>query len=204
MGAKISAMMSSGKEGKVADSVVAMEAAASPAKRAGMSSTLYKQSPVMRLSEAQIDEFREAFNIFDTDGGGSIDTDELETVMRSLGQDPTPAELKKMVATADADGSGDIDFYEFVTLIAHKMAKDAESGNDPERIKNAFDVFDENGDGVIDAQEMRRIMVNLGEPMSLADVDEVLAAYFDDNGDGSIDMHEFAAALAREGTFTKA
>ena len=34
----------------------------------------------------QVDHFREAFNLFDTDGGGSIDIEELGSCLRSLGQ----------------------------------------------------------------------------------------------------------------------
>ena len=81
-----------------------------------------KASAVDKLTEAQLDEFREAFNSFDKDGGGSIDAKELKDLMASVGQNPTDEELKEMIAIADADGTGDIDFAEFVTLMAHKMA----------------------------------------------------------------------------------
>lgn len=56
-------------------------------------------------------------------------------------------------------------------------------------------VFDQNDSGSIDAAEMQRIMINLGEPMKLAEVDDVLNA-FDLDGDGKIDIDEFATALA--------
>ena len=39
-------------------------------------------------------EFKEAFSLFDKDGDGTITTKELGTVMRSLGQNPTEAELQ--------------------------------------------------------------------------------------------------------------
>eukprot|EP00966_Prymnesium_polylepis_P170045 3930913-Prymnesium_polylepis.1 len=81
-----------------------------------------KASAVDKLTEAQLDEFREAFNSFDKDGGGSIDAKELKDLMASVGQNPTDEELQEMIAIADADGTGDIDFAEFVTLMAHKMA----------------------------------------------------------------------------------
>lgn len=51
-----------------------------------------------------ISEFKEAFSLFDKDGDGTITTKELGTVMRSLGQNPTEAELQDMINEVDADG----------------------------------------------------------------------------------------------------
>lgn len=41
--------------------------------------------------------------------------------MRSLGQNPTEAELQDMINEVDADGNGTIDFPEFLNLMARKM-----------------------------------------------------------------------------------
>merc|ERR1739841_63306 len=91
-----------------------------------------------QLTEEQIAEFKEAFSLFDKDGDGTITTKELGTVMRSLGQNPTEAELQDMINGVDADGNGTIDFPEFLNLMAKKM-KDTDS---EEEIKEAFKVFD--------------------------------------------------------------
>lgn len=50
-------------------------------------------------------EFKEAFSLFDKDGDGTISSKELGTVMRSLGQNPTEADLQDMVNEVDADGN---------------------------------------------------------------------------------------------------
>ena len=50
-------------------------------------------------------EFKEAFQLFDKDGDGTISTKELGTVMRSLGQNPTEKELQDMVNEVDVDGT---------------------------------------------------------------------------------------------------
>ena len=70
--------------------------------------------------------------------------------MRSLGQNPTEAELQDMVNEIDADGDGTIDFPEFLTMMARKM-KDTDS---EEEIKEAFRVFDKDGNGFISAAEL--------------------------------------------------
>ena len=111
-----------------------------------------------QLTEEQIAEFKEAFSLFDKDGDGTITTKELGTVMRSLGQNPTEAELADMINEVDADGNGTIDFPEFLTMMARKM-KDTDS---EEEILEAFKVFDKDGNGFISAAELRHIMTNLG------------------------------------------
>ncbi|KAK7248249.1 calmodulin [Aureococcus anophagefferens] len=67
--------------------------------------------------------------------------------MRSLGQNPTEAELADMINEVDADGNGTIDFPEFLTMMARKM-KDTDS---EEEILEAFKVFDKGGNGFISA-----------------------------------------------------
>ena len=73
------------------------------------------------LTEEQIAEFKEAFGLFDKDGSKTIATKELGTVMKSLGQNPTEAELQDMINEVDSEGKGQIDFPEFLSLMARKM-----------------------------------------------------------------------------------
>ena len=76
-----------------------------------------------QLSKEQIAEFKEAFSLCDTDDDGFIRLRELGTVMRSLGQNPTQAELQDMINDIDQDGSGSIDFPEFLTMMARKIRR---------------------------------------------------------------------------------
>uniref|UniRef100_A0A0N4XGP3 Calmodulin n=1 Tax=Nippostrongylus brasiliensis TaxID=27835 RepID=A0A0N4XGP3_NIPBR len=126
-------------------------------------------------------EFKEAFSLFDKDGDGTITTKELGTVMRSLGQNPTEAELQDMINEVDADGNGTIDFPEFLTMMARKM-KDTDS---EEEIREAFRVFDKDGNGFISAAELRHVMTNLGEKLTDEEVDEMIREA-DIDGDGQV------------------
>lgn len=112
----------------------------------------------------------EAFSLFDKDGDGTITTKELGTVMRALGQNPTEAELQDMINEVDADGNGTIDFPEFLTMMARKMADAASE----EEVTEAFRVFDKDGNGFISAAELRHVLTNLGERLTDAEVDEMI------------------------------
>ena len=87
-----------------------------------------------------------------------IDKRELGIVMRSLGQNPTEAELQDMMNEVDVDGNGVVDFPEFLTMKARIMRD-----TDPEEeIKEAFKVFDKDGNGYVSPAELRHVMGNLG------------------------------------------
>ncbi|OWK03233.1 TNNC2 [Cervus elaphus hippelaphus] len=87
------------------------------------------------LSEEMIAEFKAAFDMFDADGGGDISVKELGTVMRMLGQTPTKEELDAIIEEVDEDGSGTIDFEEFLVMMVRQMKEDAKgkSEEEPER-----------------------------------------------------------------------
>ena len=134
--------------------------------------------------------------------------------MRSLGQNPTEAELMDMIQEVriilhhavalvtreltskfsiyqiDTDGSGTIDFPEFLTMMARKM-KDTDS---EEEILEAFKVFDKDGNGFISAAELRHIMTNLGEKLTDEEVDEMIREA-DIDGDGQINYEEFVKMM---------
>ncbi|KAK6153884.1 hypothetical protein DH2020_013523 [Rehmannia glutinosa] len=131
------------------------------------------------LTDEQIAEFKEAFSLFDKDGDGCITSKELGTVMRSLGQNPTEAELQDMINEVDADQNGTIDFPEFLNLMARKM-KDTDS---EEELREAFKVFDKDQNGFISAAELTDEEVD--EMIREADMD----------GDGQVNYEEFVRMM---------
>ena len=122
------------------------------------------------ITDMQLEEFRDAFRMFDTDGSGAINADELRALMESVGQAPTEQELANMIAAADVDGSATVDFAEFCTLMAHKMTDEKSQSS----IKKSFEVFDADRSGKIDVNELRRIMCNLGEEVTMSQVESLI------------------------------
>eukprot|EP00967_Tisochrysis_lutea_P143112 scaffold265339_cov37-Tisochrysis_lutea.AAC.2 len=105
------------------------------------------------IPDWQMQELREAFDLFDTDGSGTIDTKELQVALRALGFDSKKEKVRKMIADIDLDGSGTIDFEEFVEMMTGKMG-DRDS---PEEIRRVFKLFDDDETGKISFRNLKRV-----------------------------------------------
>uniref|UniRef100_F7HGA7 Troponin C, skeletal muscle n=1 Tax=Macaca mulatta TaxID=9544 RepID=F7HGA7_MACMU len=138
------------------------------------------------LSEEMIAEFKAAFDMFDADGGGDISVKELGTVMRMLGQTPTKEELDAIIEEVDEDGSGTIDFEEFLVMMVRQMKEDAK-GKSEEELAECFRIFDRNADGYIDPEELAEIFRASGEHVTDEEI-ESLMKDGDKNNDGRIDF----------------
>ncbi|XP_059170772.1 calmodulin-A-like [Physella acuta] len=145
------------------------------------------------LTPEQVKEIKEAFHLFDKDGDGHISTQELGKVMRALGQTPSETELKDMINDVDSDRNGTIEFQEFLVMMSRQMT----SGDKEEEMREAFRVFDRDGNGYISAAELRQVMANLGEKLTDAEVDEMIREA-DMDGDGHVNYHEFMKMMSHK------
>merc|ERR1712046_200600 len=141
-------------------------------------------------TEEQISEFKEAFALFDKDGDLTISSDELKTVMKSLGQNPTDADVAKMIADVDENNDGTIDFEEFTMLMKMQMTHQ----DNTENLTKAFKVFDADGSGSITREELHKVMTTLGEPLTEEEVD-IMMRDADKDGGGTISYSEFVSGL---------
>merc|ERR1712150_357761 len=137
-------------------------------------------------------ELREAFDEFDKDGSGTISTKELLGVMRSIGQNPTEDEILNHIVEYDINGDGTIDFDEFCEMML-KQSKDIDQTVE---IREAFKIFDRDGNGYIDAKELKDVVTRMGECLTAEEADEFLQKA-DTNEDGKLDYNEFLEMLMK-------
>merc|ERR1711884_727540 len=99
------------------------------------------------------------------------------------------AELQDMMISLGAGGSGSVDFLEFLSFMAQKVRD-----TDGEKLREAFKVFDRDGNGLIAAAELRHTMTRLGKTLTDEDVDEMIREA-DVNGDGQLNDQEFVKMM---------
>merc|ERR1712070_575070 len=104
------------------------------------------------VSMDTLKELRQVFKSFDLDGNGTINCRELGRCMEKLGQPVTKEEARELIAGADMDEDNCMSFFEFVILIQKETTK---LGDDDQSLREAFSMFDKNGDGHIDKAELR-------------------------------------------------
>jgi len=128
------------------------------------------------FDQNQIQEFKEAFNMIDANKDQLIDQADLAEIYASLGKNPSDKELDDMIKMAP----GPINFTMFLTMFGEKLM-----GTDPEDvIKNAFQCFDDNGDGKINDEYLRELLTTMGDRFTDDQVDQLFHdAPISSNGD---------------------
>ncbi|KAI8142390.1 EF-hand protein [Fennellomyces sp. T-0311] len=131
-------------------------------------------SPTNQPTQEQLDEWKEAFSLYDKKGNSTVSSANLGDLLRGLGQNPTQAEVRELVKSVGGSERQevDIDFGTFLTILTRPDGFKP-AGSSQEFIQG-FQVFDKEGDGYISAGELRYVLTNLGEKLSDEEVDELL------------------------------
>lgn len=79
--------------------------------------------PTPKLTPQQAQELRMTFDVMDADGNGSVTREELKSMLYGLGEIVNDDYIEEMIARADLNRDGKIQFDEFV--------RSATSGNSP-------------------------------------------------------------------------
>ncbi|KAL3265823.1 hypothetical protein HHI36_010019 [Cryptolaemus montrouzieri] len=157
-------------------------------------SSAFKKSGGLKfeLSEEQKNDIKEAFDLFDNDNCGKIDSKDLKVALRALGFEPKKEEIKKMISEIDKDCTGKISYDDFLELMSVKMSeKDSK-----EEILKAFRLFDDDDTGKITFKNLKRVAKELGENLTDEELQEMLDEA-DLNGDGEINQEEFLRVMKK-------
>ncbi|ETO18056.1 calmodulin-like protein [Reticulomyxa filosa] len=166
------------------------------------------------LTEAELKQLKDAFNLFDKDNSGTIDQEELLQIFCSLDPRITKGEFQELMKEYDKDGNGTIDWEEFKVLMGPALQSSGPANEDD--IKVAFDMADkvyffqkivdysrfflnvhkkkQDGSGKIDKSELGELLASLGEELSEQELDDLVNA-IDVDGDGEVDFEEFKRLL---------
>ncbi|KAM8910882.1 uncharacterized protein cetn4 [Spinachia spinachia] len=144
------------------------------------------------LTEEQKQEIKEAFELFDTDGSGSIDVKDLKVAMRALGLEPKKEEIRKMTAESEKANSATIEFHDFVSMMTDKMSEI----DSKEEILKAFRLFDDDSTGKISFKNLKRVAKELGENLTDEELKEMIDEA-DQDGDGEVNEKEFLRIMQK-------
>jgi calcium-dependent protein kinase len=145
-----------------------------------------------QLKDSQIDDLKRTFLAMDADHDGTLTGSEIKIGFRSAGIDP-PAELEDLLKNIDTDGSGSVDYMEFIAATMDKQQYVQE-----DVCWSAFKVFDLDGNGTITKDEMAQVFANGSVTdtlkMNKSDIQKLMNEA-DANGDGEIDFDEFMTMI---------
>ncbi|KAK8569095.1 hypothetical protein V6N13_106973 [Hibiscus sabdariffa] len=145
----------------------------------------------MAIFFGSVEEMKKVFNKFDKNGDGKICREELKSVLSALSsQPPSSDEIDKIMTVMDRDGKGYIDLDEFIAFQGSAGVDGEENRTGNEELKDAFDLYDLDKNGLISANELHAVLKRLGEECSLSDCQRMISK-FDENGDGNVDFQEF-------------
>eukprot|EP00441_Pelagodinium_beii_P046326 CAMPEP_0197622536 /NCGR_PEP_ID=MMETSP1338-20131121/2801_1 /TAXON_ID=43686 ORGANISM="Pelagodinium beii, Strain RCC1491" /NCGR_SAMPLE_ID=MMETSP1338 /ASSEMBLY_ACC=CAM_ASM_000754 /LENGTH=800 /DNA_ID=CAMNT_0043192275 /DNA_START=49 /DNA_END=2451 /DNA_ORIENTATION=+ len=152
-----------------------------------------------RIRDKKFEQYREAFQKFDEDGSDSIDMEELQKLLCTLGFSLPLRSLEELLEKAhdegdllahDEDGLESMDFDTFVHFMQILDTTEGFTDEELEGIDMAFDKFDADGSGDIDAVELSDILMYMGFSPSPNQVRRLLVKV-DLNGNGILDRREF-------------
>ncbi|XP_062383776.1 myosin, light polypeptide 3, skeletal muscle [Sardina pilchardus] len=133
------------------------------------------------FSADQIEDFKEAFGLFDKVGDSQVAFSQVADIMRALGQNPTNGEVKKLLGSPSAEDMANkrMAFDAFLPLLA--VQDKVQKGTYDDYVEG-LRVFDKEGNGTVLGAELRIVLGTMGEKMKEDEIDALMTGQEDDNG----------------------
>merc|ERR1711959_39764 len=148
------------------------------------------------LKQDEIEEIKEAFDLFDTDQSGEIDLKELKAAMQSLGYESKNDTIFTMLNELDKDGNASLDFEEFLELMSGKEGKDEKDTRD--EIDKIFRLFDTAGTGVATVKDVMKVAKELGERLTMEEISEIVRRACADESTMEITPEDFYQVMTKK------
>ncbi|XP_075230489.1 troponin C at 25D [Lycorma delicatula] len=150
----------------------------------------------MEEDEQKMQIMRKAFQMFDTTKCGFIETLKISTILNTMGQLFDDGELNALIEENDPDGTGRVNFDGFCRIAAHFLEEDDAEAMQ-EELKEAFRLYDREGNGYITTGTLREILAALDDKLTSDDLDGIIAE-IDTDGSGTVDFDEFMEMMTGE------
>ena len=135
-------------------------------------------------------EYKSIFEMHDSNKDGSVNSLELANILKSININISDEEIKEIMTEIELEGNGEINYDEFISIL-NKREKDVD--NEEELLK-AFKVFDKEGNGLININELKHIMLTVGNNLSESEINDMLTEA-DTDMDGYINYEEFIRSI---------
>ena len=145
------------------------------------------------LSSDEIEEIKEAFDIFDPEGLGEIQVDELLNAMKSLSFDKKNPGIYRMIEDFNQDGAGIITFEEFLDMMTARISE----RNTKDDLKRVFNLFDEERQGYISVDNLKKVAKELGEDIPDEELNEIVERA-DLDGDKKLGFEDFYNVMTKK------
>ena len=136
------------------------------------------------------DKYKKIFEIYDNNKDGNVNSIELANILKAININVSDEEIRDIIFELDLEGNGEINYEDFLTIVKRRE----KNVDKEEEVLNAFKLFDKEGNGLININELKHIMLTVGNNITEEELNDLLKEADTDN-DGYINYEEFIRSL---------